>query len=233
MHLPLQKGDLQNIAFWTVVYTVITPLMWWLVAREGINMYIFAYYRVISMFLVIWVAFLERFRFYGFWWAENRKRALWYLPLLPILSAPFWFGAVPAYSVPDASVRVGTIVFAAFMEELCFRGFLFLPVAAWNRKWGYGLSALSVILPAAVFFMGILGEPVSVFLHLCGAAAVGILLTALYEKTKCIFPGIVLHSLYWSFCLFSAPAPSLTAEALRQCGVIFLCLWYSWHLLKK
>jgi membrane protease YdiL (CAAX protease family) len=102
------------------------------------------------------------------------------LRFLELLESPGWFFLVG-------------VVFAPFVEEIFFRGFLF---QGFRQKYGW-VSAM--LVSSAVFAVAHL-DPVA----LIPTFILGLLLAYLYQRSNSLWPGILLHFLVNGFSLCAA-----------------------------
>ncbi|HLF72932.1 MAG TPA: type II CAAX endopeptidase family protein [Anaerolineales bacterium] len=93
------------------------------------------------------------------------------LRLIQTLESPFWFFLVG-------------VLFAPFVEEIFFRGFLF---QGFRQRYGWVRAAL---LSSAIFAVAHL-DPVS----LIPTFILGLVLAFLYQRANSLWPGIILHLL--------------------------------------
>jgi membrane protease YdiL (CAAX protease family) len=102
------------------------------------------------------------------------------LQLFEALDSPVWF------------ILVG-VVFAPFVEELFFRGFLF---QGFRQKYGWVGGAL---LSSAIFGLAHLD-----LVALIPTFILGFLLAYMYHRSNSVWPGIILHILVNALGLFAA-----------------------------
>jgi len=104
------------------------------------------------------------------------------LELLSTLESPIWF------------ILVG-VIFAPFVEELFFRGFLF---QGFRQKYGWVNGAF---LSSIIFGLAHLD-----LVALIPTSILGFLLSYMYHRSNSVWPGIILHVLVNAMGLFAAYA---------------------------
>lgn len=119
------------------------------------------------------------------------------LRLIEMLESPGWFFLVG-------------VVFAPFVEEIFFRGFVF---QGFRQKYGW---TSAVLVSSAIFAVAHL-DPVS----LIPTFILGLVLAYLYHRSNSLWPGILLHFLINGFSLCAAFAYTrLPPEYLPQLVLI-------------
>ena len=182
--------DKSNILFailWIVAYCVLMSLGDALSAMVGVEKSV----TVVVGFLlsaVLWL-FLKKnglLESYGFCAPRASARTmLYYLPVLAMLTANFWFGVAWNYGIVETVLYVLAMLCVGFLEEVIFRGLLFEAMRKDNLK-------AAVIVSAVTFGIGhiinlINGSGVELLpnlLQVVYATAAGFMFVMLYCKTK-------------------------------------------------
>ena len=144
--------DKSNILFailWIVAYCVLMSLGDALSAMVGVEKSV----TVVVGFLlsaVLWL-FLKKnglLESYGFCAPRASARTmLYYLPVLAMLTANFWFGVAWNYGIVEIVLYVLAMLCVGFLEEVLFRGLLFEAMRKDNLK-------AAVIVSAVTFGIG-------------------------------------------------------------------------------
>ena len=169
---------------------------------------------------------------YGLCPMRASLRRLWYfLPLAGIVSVNFWFGAQwPA--LPEGLIFILSMLLAAFLEELIFRGFLF-------RTLQKELPSAAILIASLTFGLGHLINLLSGgtegllpgLLQAGYATAAGYMFVMLYLKGGSLLPCIAGHGLLNALQAFSARLPLPRQElVIASIGISLLSLLYALHL---
>lgn len=90
---------------------------------------------------------------------------------------------------PDLAVKWGlsilAVIFAPFMEEIVFRGYIYPATAFFTNKWFAGIT--SALLFGVIHHNAFALIPLTIF---------GVLLVLLYERTKSVLPCIIAHLIF-------------------------------------
>ena len=123
----------------------------------------------------------------------HARPMLFYVTLLLIASSSLWSGIEIKYGATEAALYVINMLLVGILEEVIFRGFLFLAMAKDNIK-------SAVIVSSVTFGIGHIinllsgAELVSTLCQIGCATAIGFLFVVVFIKTKSILPCIVAHS---------------------------------------
>lgn len=136
------------------------------------------------------------------------SKACFFIPLLLIGFSSIYFGVTLKYSVPETAFYMISMICVGFLEEIIFRGFLFLGMAEKNIKSAILVSSVTFGIGHIVNLLN--GKPVlETLLQIVFATAVGFVLVMLFHKGKCLIPCIIFHSINNSLSAISNDEASL------------------------
>ena len=123
------------------------------------------------------------------------RRFLYYVPLLILASGNLWNGVTVNYPPVEAACRIACMLCVGFLEEVIFRGLLFVAIAKDNIK-------SAIIISSVTFGVGHIinlanGSGMDLLNNLCQivfAIAVGFLLVTIFHRGESLLPCIAVHS---------------------------------------
>lgn len=169
------------------------------------------------------------------------KKAWFFLPLLFVACSGMVAGFEMRYSVFEACLYVISMLCVGFLEEIIFRGFLFVGMAKNNLK-------AAVIVSSVTFGVGHIvnlfnGQQIfQTCMQIIFAIAVGFVLVGLFYKGKSLIPCIIFHGLNNSLSAFektndeAAEIFSMTEmqfEGLTVSILILVLAIYGFFIMKK
>ena len=188
-----EKSEILFAVLWIVIYTV---SMGTLRNLGDDSPYMMAGLIVISVLMFAFVkrnGLMEKYGLSG--WARNSKAMLWFIPLWIITSGNLWGGFGADYPMPGLIFAVVSMALVGFAEELIFRGFLFKAMLK------DGSVVTAIVVSSVTFGLGhILNlftghELFETIMQICGAIAIGFVLTFVFYKSGSLLPCILAHSL--------------------------------------
>lgn len=199
-----KKNELHFSLLWIAAYVVLLSVADSVSKRLGTVKIITAPMCVV-MAAVLW-SWLKRNGLtekYGLCRFRGRKGAyLYFIPLAVIASTNLWNGAAMRYSAAETVLYVVSMICVGAIEEIIFRGFLFLALCRENVR-------RAIILSSVTFGIGHIvnllngAEVLSTLLQICYACAIGFLFTIIFYKGKSLVPCIITHSANNSLSAFS------------------------------
>ena len=157
---------------------------------------------IFSIFLIIFIIYLKRIKYYGITLVENSKRFLYFLPLLLILSVNLWSGININNTSSEIIFHFINMINVGFIEEIIFRGFLFKMMAKDNIKSAIIVSSITFGVGHIInLFTG--ADVLMTLLQVCYATSIGYLFTIIFYKSKSLLPCIITHSIMNSLSIFN------------------------------
>jgi membrane protease YdiL (CAAX protease family) len=122
------------------------------------------------------------------------KRAWFFIPLMLIGFASIYFGVTLKYSIPETLFYIISMLCVGFLEEIIFRGFLFVGMAQKNVKSAIVVSSVTFGIGHIVNLLN--GQDIlETILQITFAVAVGFMLVTLFYKGKSLIPCITFHGI--------------------------------------
>ena len=192
-----EKNELTFALVWIVVYCVLQSLTNPLNKAIGIEYAAsaaFCLLQCIVLFIFIQKNNLQKQ--YGLCKSHvPARRFLYYVPLLILASGNLWNGVTVNYPPVEAACRIACMLCVGFLEEVIFRGLLFVAIAKDNIK-------SAIIISSVTFGVGHIinlanGSGMDLLNNLCQivfAIAVGFLLVTIFHRGESLLPCIAVHS---------------------------------------
>ena len=153
------------------------------------------FHLIFTVVLLTWLKKNDLFEKYGLIKPRySLKNAWFFIPLALIGFAIIYFGVTLKYSVPETVFYIVSMLCVGFLEEIIFRGFLFLGMAKNNIKSAVIVSSVTFGIGHIVNLLN--GQPVlETMLQIVFATALGFALVALFYRGKSLIPCIVFHGI--------------------------------------
>lgn len=192
-----EKNELTFAIVWIVIYCVLQSLANLLNEMIGIEYSASTAFCILQA--VVLFAFIRKnnlLKRYGLCKSlVPAWRFLYYVPLVILASGNLWNGIALNYTPVETVCRVVCMLCVGFLEEMIFRGFLFVSIAKDNIK-------SAVIISSVTFGIGHIinlfnGSGMSLINNLCQivfAIAVGFLLVTIFYRSGSLLPCIIVHS---------------------------------------
>lgn len=188
---------------------------------------------VLSIIIIIFLKknnLLEKYGLCSF--KGNIKSFLYFIPLLAILTVNLWNGIKMNTSVINTILFIISMLCVGFLEEIIFRGFLFVSMSQNGLKSAIVMSSITFGIGHIVNLLNG-GDFVPTLLQVFYAIAIGFLFTIMFYKSKSLIPCIIVHAVFNSLSIFSVENSSMTFDVIT---CIFLCvvsIGYALWILKK
>lgn len=192
-----EKSELTFAIVWIVVYCVLQSVANPLNKVIGIEYAASAVFCVLqTIVLLIFILKNKLQKRYGLCKSPVPAwRFLFYLPLIALASGNLWNGFALNYSPAATVCRIVCMLCVGFLEEVIFRGLLFVAIAKDNTK-------SAVIISSVTFGIGHIinlfnGSGMDFVNNLCQivfAVAVGFLLVTIFYHGGSLIPCILVHS---------------------------------------
>jgi len=238
-----RKNEVTFAIVMIVIYVIGTMVSETITAGIGIQKLIPAIFHVLfTLITAVWIAKNGLTEKYGLILPKYKPiRAWFFLPLIFVACSGLLFGIKLNYGPLETVLFVISMCCVGFLEEILFRGFLFVGMAQKNVR--------SAIIVASVTF-GI-GHIVNLLngrdlartiFQIIFAIAVGFALVILFYKGKSLIPCIFFHSLNNSLSAFEKDTFDAAKSLLMDpelfemiCVIIYIVILaiYSFFLLKK
>ena len=192
-----EKNELTFAIVWIVVYCVLQSL------ANPLNKAIGVAYAASAAFCVLQAVALFTFirknnlqKRYGLCKSSVPAwRFLYYVPLIILATGNLWNGAAVNYSLPETVCRIACMLCVGFLEEVIFRGFLFVSIAKENVRSAIIISSVTFGVGHLInLFNGSGMELVNNLCQICFAIAVGFLLVTIFYRGGSLLPCIIVHS---------------------------------------
>ena len=192
-----EKNELTFSIMWIVVYCVLQSL------ANPLNKVIGIEYAASAVFCILQTIVLFNFirknklqERYGLCKSSvPASRFLYYVPLIILATGNLWNGAAVNYSLPETVCRIACMLCVGFLEEVIFRGFLFVSLAKENVRSAIIISSVTFGVGHLInLFNGSGMELVNNLCQICFAIAVGFLLVTIFYRGGSLLPCIIVHS---------------------------------------
>lgn len=218
-----EKNELTFAIVWIVVYCVLQSL------ANPLNKVIGIEYAASAVFCIlqsiVLFAFIQKnnlMKKYGLCKSSVPAwRFLFYLPLIILASGNLWNGVAVNYSPAETICRVVCMLCVGFLEEVFFRGLLFIAIAKDNVK-------SAIIISSVTFGIGHIinlfnGSGMNLVENLCQivfAIAVGFLLVTIFYRGGSLIPCVLVHSAINTLSTFANDANLTTEMHLTHLGIL-------------
>lgn len=117
------------------------------------------------------------------------------MPLIIIATESLWNGVAVNYSLLETFCRIASMLCVGFLEEVIFRGFLFVSIAKENVKSAIIISSVTFGIGHLINLFNGSGMDLAANLcQICFAIAIGFLLVTIFYRGGSLFPCIIAHS---------------------------------------
>lgn len=209
-----EKSELYFALMWIGIYCIANSLANPISDAIGINSSAALVFNVIlTIILFIWIKEKGLLRHYGLCCGNvSASKFLWYIPLILFMSRNLWRGFAVNYPAADTVCYILSMLCVGFLEEVIFRGFLFLALAKDNVKTAIIISSITFGLGHILnLFNGSGMELLSNICQVVGAVACGFLFVIIFYRGGSLIPCIIAHSVNNAVSVFGNEA-ALTTE---------------------
>lgn len=219
------KNELTFAIVWIVVYCVLQSV------ANPLNKAIGIEYAASAVFCILQTIVLFTFirknnlqKLYGLCKTPVPAwRFLYYVPLFILASGNLWNGAALNYTPAETVCRIVCMLCVGFLEEVIFRGFLFVAIAKDNIKSAVVISSVTFGIGHIINLFN--GSGMNLVNNLCQivfAVAVGFLLVTIFHRGGSLLPCIIVHSAINTLGTF-ANDTNLTAKMhLLHIGILIV-----------
>ena len=172
---------------------------------------------------------------YGLVGTTNKKKYLYFIPFVLLISVNFWFGVSMHYDLIHQVFAVITMALVGYLEEILFRGFLFKAIEKDDVK-------QAIIISAVTFGAGhivnlLTGHATAeTFLQMAYAIAIGFAFVMVFYKSRSLVSCIITHGLVNIASTFSVENAASTSIVWKYAPALFIILvagGYALYLHKK
>ena len=217
------KSKIRFAVVWIIAYCVLMSAGDSLSATIGVEKSVtLAVGMVLSAVLLLFLGKNGLLEAYGLCRPKvSAREMLYYLPVLVMLTANFWYGVTLNYGIPETVLYILSMFCVGFLEEVIFRGLLF------EAMRGDGVKT-AVIVSSVTFGIGHIinlvngsgAELLPNLLQVLYATAVGFMFVMMYLRSKSLLVCIAAHGMFNAISVFANEAAAtqgmriLTAIAL-------------------
>lgn len=226
-----EKNELTFAIVWIAVYCVLQSLANPLNEMIGIEYSASAVFCILQTVVLLTFILKNKLRDrYGLCRSNVPAwRLLFYLPLIALASGNLWNGFAVNYSPAAMVCRIVCMLCVGFLEEVIFRGLLFVAIAKNNIRSAVIISSVTFGVGHIInLFNGSGMELVDNLCQIVFAVAVGFLLVTIFYRGGSLIPCILVHSAINTLGTF-ANDTSLTAEKhlLHLAALIVITVAYT------
>lgn len=228
-----KKNEVTFAIIMIVIYVIGTSISEVISENIGINKLVPAVFHCIFAALVaVWIfknGYAEK---YGLTIPRYKLVKAWFfIPLIVVAFFGLIFGIEFQYDMIETILYVISMVCVGFLEEVIFRGFLFVGMAKTNVKSAIIVSSLTFGIGHIVnLFNG--QDILDTLLQIIFAVAVGFALVIIFYKGKSLLPCIVFHALNNSLSAFEKTSTTKTDMILVGAFIVILTV-YALNMKKK
>lgn len=161
------------------------------------------------------------------------SRFLYYAPLAILATGNLWNGAAVPSSAAETVCHVACMLCVGFVEEVIFRGFLFVAIAKDNVKSAIVISSVTFGVGHIINLFN--GSGMNLVNNLCQivfAVVVGFLLVTIFYRGGSLIPCIAVHSAINALSAFANRAEIPMGRNLLQIAIM-VCVTVGYTLILK
>lgn len=200
-----EKNEQTFAIVWIVFYCVLQSLANPLNKRIGIEYSASAIFCIVQT--IILFTFIQKNNLqarYGLCKSPvPARRFLYYVPLFILATGNLWYGVAVNYSLSETVCPIACMLCVGFLEEVIFRGFLFVSIAKENVKSAIIISSVTFGVGHLINLFNGNGMDLTTNLcQICFAIAVGFLFVTIFYRGGSLFPCIIVHSAINTLSIF-------------------------------
>lgn len=191
---------------------------------------------VMTVIVYTWIKENDLLNMYGLCKCEiEGKKLLYYIPLILMASINLWFGVTMNLSLVETVLYMTSMLMVGFLEEIIFRGFLFVEMCKENVKTAMLVSSVTFGIGHIVNLINGSGADLfSNILQVIYAIAGGFLFTVLFYKTKSLWACIITHSVLNALSVFANESVMTPTKEVLSAGVLtIISVAYAIYILKR
>ena len=160
----------------------------------------------------------------------SAAKLLFYAPILVLLTANLWYGIGMNLTPLETVLYVLSMFCVGFLEEMIFRGLLFMAMAKNGVKSAIIVSSVTFGIGHIVnLFNGSGAELLPNLLQVVYAIAIGFAFVMIYVKSKSLLPCIITHSVFNGLSAFANEA-AMTPQREIISGILLAVIGGSYAL---
>lgn len=231
-----EKNEQAFAIAWIVVYCVLQSLAYPLNEKIGIEYSASAIFCI--LLTIILFAFIRKNKLqerYGLCKPPvPARRFLYYVPLIIIATGNLWNGVAVNYSLLETFCHIACMLCVGFLEEVIFRGFLFVSIAKDNVKSAIIISSVTFGIGHLINLFNGSGMDLAANLcQICFAIAIGFLLVTIFYRGGSLLPCIIVHSAINTLSTFANKAGlTLEKHMIHVLVLMFITVAYNLVLTK-
>ncbi len=150
-------------------------------------------------------------------------RFLYYVPLVVLATGNLWNGVAVHYTPVETVCRIVCMLCVGFLEEVIFRGLLFVALARENVRSAVVISSVTFGIGHIINLLN--GSGMELVNNLCQivfAVAVGFLLVTIFDRGGSLLPCILVHAAINTLGTFANDAGLTMERQLLHIAVLIL-----------
>ncbi len=191
---------------------------------------------IMSLILIGWIRKNDLAEKYGLCRGKYKAKDLgFYIPLIILSSCNLWYGVRMNMTVHETLLYVASMVFVGFLEELIFRGFLFVSMSKDSVRSAIIVSSLTFGIGHIVnLFNGSGAGFVENMCQVFSAVALGFLFVIIFCYSGTMIPCILTHISINVLSAFADESSFTSYTRIFNALIISaIALWYAFMLVKK
>ena len=218
-----EKNELTFAITWIVIYCVLQSFANPLNKMIGIEYSASAVFCILQA--IVLFAFIRKnnlLKRYGLYKSSVPAwRFLYYVPLVILASGNLWNGVAVNYTPVETVCRIVCMLCVGFLEEVIFRGLLFVAIAKDNIKSAIVISSVTFGIGHIInLFNGSGMDLVNNLCQIVFAVAVGFLLVTIFYRSGSLLPCIIVHSAINSLSTFANDTDLTVEMHLLHIGIL-------------
>ena len=198
MYKLFKKSQIWFALLWIILYVVGSSVADGVSELLGVQkLFTLVFHLALSVIALLWLKKHGLCSAYGICKPRvGAKRFLYYLPLVLLASCNLWLGVSFEHSIAQTLLFVGSMLCVGFLEELIFRGFLFVAMVQNGRRFAIIVSSVTFGIGHIVnLFNGSGAELLPTLMQIVGAVAFGFLFVVIFDRGGSLLPCIFTHSI--------------------------------------
>ena len=220
-----EKSETAFAVVWIAVYCVLQSLANPLNKMMGVEYAASAVFCVLQT--VVLFAFLRKNHLqkrYGLCKSTVPAwRFLYYVPLVVLATGNLWNGVAVHYTPVETACRIVCMLCVGFLEEVIFRGLLFVALARGNVRSAVVISSVTFGIGHIINLLN--GSGMELVNNLCQivfAVAVGFLLVTIFDRGGSLLPCVLVHAAINTLGTFANDAGLTMERQLLHIAVLIL-----------